>query len=156
MTDPPADAGHIDRGETFEIDDEMTTVTVTKIFTPKGERLELRAEDGSYSRVDAIELECLSWQDSALFADLAAADVGPDDVLASSAASSGPSVRVSNEYSEVCVTRIDAGGGDALRIESKPLHYENALRPIALRAVVGADPSLFSDLLDQPYGPMID
>lgn len=156
--DRPADGDRIDRGQALVVADGRDEVTVTKIFTPKGERLELRAADGDRCRLDAIELECLSWQDAALFEEVvedAGGDAGsvlapaPDD-------DPDPAVRVSNEYAEVTVGPVTTEDGAALHVASAPLHYANSIRPVALRAVIGREVGFFSDLLDQPYGPMVE
>lgn len=54
----------IERGESQTVSDEATTVTVTKIFTPAGECLEITAPNAERTvRLDALELETLTWQE---------------------------------------------------------------------------------------------
>jgi hypothetical protein len=146
---------HLERGESLDIGDDAGSITATKIYTPKGERLEL-ASDRSSSRLDAIEIEALSWQDAEFYLDLLDDEwrEPPAVVATDTGALAEPLLRVSNEYSEVIVGRVPTDTGDALSVASEPLHYEIAVRPIAVEAVVERDHSLFSELLNQPYGPM--
>jgi len=69
---------------------------------------------------------------------------------------SGDPVRVSNEYSEVVVREMTGPDWEAVIVQSEPLHYEMLLRPRELRAVVDQDHELFSELLNEPYGPLKD
>lgn len=51
------------RGEALEIGNEFARVRVTKVWTHCGERLEIEAVRLGYvTRLDAIELESLTWQ----------------------------------------------------------------------------------------------
>lgn len=68
------------RGETFEIGNEFARVRVTKVWTHNGERLEIEATRLSYTtRLDAIQLESLTWQTPETLSRLLEDPFGPGD-----------------------------------------------------------------------------
>ncbi|KPV46060.1 MULTISPECIES: hypothetical protein [Acidiplasma] len=55
-------------GETIDITNEFATVTVKKVYTKNGTRLEISSPKlGSRIVLSAIELESLTWQDKSIF-----------------------------------------------------------------------------------------
>ena len=153
-----SDSTRITRGDAWEVTDGRVEVTACKIFTSKGERLELREPGGQYIRLDAIELESLSWQDPSVFAELIrdTQDVTGEPTAEPDGIETDRPLRVSNEYSEVRLHRAGTTAGEALQIASEPLHYENVVSPASLRAIIEQDHGLFSQFLNQPYGPIDD
>jgi hypothetical protein len=62
----------------LEIANEYTAVEVSKISTPRGERLCIRApRTGHTILLDAIELESLTWQSHHVFSEFLAEPFGP-------------------------------------------------------------------------------
>jgi hypothetical protein len=62
------DEGYITKGSTNKIVNEFALVEVRKIQTPKGERLEIESpKKGHVIRLDALELESLTWQEKDIF-----------------------------------------------------------------------------------------
>lgn len=69
MTDTDDDAAADGRG--FTISNEFAQVEVRRVATRNGERLEVRdRETGSAIRLDALELESLTWVDNERFDEL--------------------------------------------------------------------------------------
>lgn len=65
--------------EEIRIANEFAVVTVRKVETNAGERLELEApKKDSKIRLDAVALESLTWQDSDLFSELLEDPHGPE------------------------------------------------------------------------------
>lgn len=66
MTDEPAP----EEPDVIRISNEFAYVEVSKVRTPRGERLEIREpRSGHRIRIDALGLESLSWQDSDIFSE---------------------------------------------------------------------------------------
>ena len=71
---------NVRKGETQRIANEFAEVTVAKVTTPRGERLEIESPNLGYRiRLDAVALESLTWQDSELFSELLEEPYGPLD-----------------------------------------------------------------------------
>lgn len=70
---------YVESGETVEIVNEFAHSTVTVIHTPKGDRLEIKSpKRGHCIRLDAVELESLSWQDKSIFSEFLEDPHGPE------------------------------------------------------------------------------
>jgi len=131
--DPTSDAARIELEELMAVFEGETSIAVAKIYTAKGERLMLRDGDDSI-RLDAIELESLSWQDREWFdhcrreamSTVESDHLEPPEVMDVDKSSSA---RVSTEYAEVVVRKVTTHEGTALQIESEALHYETVVRP---------------------------
>lgn len=68
-------------GEWVQIANEFTTAQVRKVWTRNGERLEIRSTKmGTSIRLDPLELESLTWQDTETFSALLQDPYGPEDV----------------------------------------------------------------------------
>lgn len=77
--DPAADGADLDVAEQFQVSNEFAQVQVRKVYTDKGERIELESPKLGYSiRIDPIALESLTWQDASLFSDLLETPYGPE------------------------------------------------------------------------------
>jgi hypothetical protein len=138
------------------VTDGDVAVVLSKIHTPKGERLEIADPDSERTvRLDAIQIESLSWQDQAFFAGLVAeSSVPAAETSAEGPAPDGERIRIANEYAEAQVLVSRAGG--AAVIQSEPLHHDCAVGPRHLAALLEVDHTLFSELLAQPYGPLTE
>ncbi len=67
-------------GEPIQVVNEFAQVEIQKVKTRKGERLEIRSPKLGYSiRLDALDLESLSWQEPEKFDELLEEPYGPDD-----------------------------------------------------------------------------
>lgn len=78
-TTPVADDdGYV--GEPSQVVNEFAQVEIQKVKTRKGERLEIRSPKLGYSfRLDALDLESLSWQEPEKFDELLEEPYGPGD-----------------------------------------------------------------------------
>ncbi|WP_124190934.1 hypothetical protein [Natrarchaeobius oligotrophus] len=130
------------------------SVVVRRIETPRGERLELDVEgDEATSRLDAIALECLTWQKEEAF--LATVREGngsvPSDGRAVKrdleASSRSELTRITNEFSRVDVSRVIAGEREFLEVRAPKLGRAIALNAGALRSVGRLDQRAFTELL---------
>lgn len=69
------------RDDGIAISNEFTTVRVRKLATRNGERLEITSPKlGTTILLDPLELESLTWQDTATFSHLLETPYGPEDV----------------------------------------------------------------------------
>lgn len=68
-----------DDTEPIQLSNEFAQVIVKKVYTKKGERLQIESPKLDYSiRIDAIALESLTWQDEELFSELLETPYGPE------------------------------------------------------------------------------
>jgi hypothetical protein len=66
-------------GEAFEIANEFAMVRIRRVLTRNGERLEIHSPKiGSCIRVDAVELESISWQPHETFTKFLETPFGPE------------------------------------------------------------------------------
>jgi hypothetical protein len=64
----------------IQIANEFTTVQVRKVYTRNGERLEIESKKlGFVIRLDAMQLESLTWQQPELFSKLLETPLGPEN-----------------------------------------------------------------------------
>jgi hypothetical protein len=74
-----SDDESVERTESFTVSNEFGTVEVRKIHTGRGERLELRSVGLGHSiRLDALQLESITWQDSETFSEFMRTPFGPE------------------------------------------------------------------------------
>jgi hypothetical protein len=146
-------------GDPVRIEGEDGVVTVQKVYTRMGERLELDAPAvESTARLDAIALESVSWQDPA---DLAAraeavdrqrdASASPDDGDERS-----EPISVSSEFAQARVEGVTEEGRDKLEITAPKLGYSVRLGARELEWLSLQDHETFSAWLEQPFGPAGD
>lgn len=75
-TDDPA----LRYGEMVEISNEFSSVRITKVWTRNGERLEISSpRTDQHIRLDALELESLTWQTTETFSNFLQQPFGPED-----------------------------------------------------------------------------
>lgn len=68
-------------GDWVQIANEFTTARVRKVWTRNGERLEIQSTKMSTTiRLDPLELESLTWQDTDTFSSLLKDPYGPEDI----------------------------------------------------------------------------
>lgn len=158
MSSSVTNAG-IRREQTTEIADETASVRISKVFTPCGARLEVHSPTGGRSiRLDALELESLSWQEREAIVGLASASHPDWRKVADSFpgrefTEKQEELHVSNEFARVAVQPLESGGGQAVRVTSPKLGYEIVLAPVELEALTRQDTELFSGFLETPFGP---
>lgn len=146
----------------LRIEGDDRRVTLRKVDTRMGERLEIRAPAAGSIRLDAVALESVTWQDPGELARAAGREglVGKDDPDAdrSGATTSDGSetVTVANEYAQVEVARTTGDGADRLHLRSPKLGHEIALGPAELAWLTRQDHETFSAFLETPYGPEDD
>jgi hypothetical protein len=154
------DEHFIRKGETVSLDGQDTIIHVRKIFTPAGERLEIEAPDRGYRiRLDAMELESLSWQDHETFVEfLASGDALPEG-FETSAPSPDEEVdvvhewSVTNEFADARVRKLSRSDGEWLEIEAPKLGYVIRLDPLELAGVTWQETETFTAFLETPFGP---
>lgn len=75
-----ADDEYIQKEKLTDIINEFTRIEVSKVLTPKGERLEIVAPlRGHTIRLDPLELEALTWQSHGIFSKLLEEPLGPEN-----------------------------------------------------------------------------
>ncbi|SDX64604.1 hypothetical protein [Halobellus clavatus] len=153
MTDPTESAHYIEIDEETEVRSEDAAVTVRRIRTPKGERLELRTDD-DVLRADALGLESLSWQDLDVFSEF----LGRDYALAERSESDADDdvdceFTLSNEYADIVVRSIESPAGDRLIVEAPKKQFSIRVDAEGLAALAAQDTSIFSEFLETPHGP---
>ena len=141
--------------ERVSLGDDRTTVTVRKVRTRNGARLEIAlVESGSTIRLDPLALESLSWQDPAELAaelldepadDRAGTPTRADDTLCE--------FTLVNEFADVTVRGASGTDGDVLELVAPKVGHRIRLTPDILGAIAERDIELFSTFLETPYGP---
>lgn len=142
-------------GEPFRVADGECTVTVQKVFTRMGERLDLRAETlGERVRLDAIMLESVAWQDPSEMAERAATVDRNDPLPAPEPldAEREDDITVSSEFAQARVSKVD-GDPEQLEIAAPKLGYDVRLGPRELEWLTLQDHETFSSWLETPFGP---
>jgi hypothetical protein len=134
---------------TITLRDGDQKVSLARETTPTGERLRIESDDDS-TRLDALALESLTWQDSEFFRGL----TGTDHVPNENAVQTDETLRIGNEYTVVQLTVFDTDEGSRLEIDSPKLGYASLLSVAELAALSRQEMSLFSDLLHTPLGPV--
>lgn len=134
--------------------DRIPGVSVYRVATRHGERLEIAAGDESIS-LDALALEALSWQDPEA---LAAGSVAPrrrgrapEGGGRPAEEGSGDAVEFRNEYA-VAIVRPDPERG-RLSVSAPKLGYHVELGPEALAALAARDADVIYEFLAHPFGP---
>ena len=153
MTEDTDAEHYIEVAEETEISGDDATVTVRRIRTPKGERLEVRAGD-DLLRADALGLESLSWQDLDVFEDFLGHEY---DLAARSESDTDDDVdcefTLSNEYADIVVRSVESPDGDRLIIEAPKKHFSVRVDAEGLSGLAAQDTSIFSEFLETPHGP---
>lgn len=142
-----------------------TSLTLAKVATRNGQLLEFRLpESADQRRLDAIELESLTWQDRASLRDLVeehgtVVDTEPPAVAQredwgaeAASAIDPPEMVVTNEYAEVRLGTVEVAGVDVCVLFSPKLHYWTYFTPREFAAVSDLPHTTYSEFLEQPYG----
>lgn len=137
---------------THELSDGTHTVEIRKIRTPNGERLEV-VSDGASTRLDALALETLTWQDDDFFVDLTGGPRGEGpDVLDDTE----PTMQIGNEYTTIRIRAHETAHGPVVSLRSPKLEYQCWLGAAELDALARKPMGFFSELLRTPLGPESD
>lgn len=152
--------------ETITLEGDVGTVTLRKAYTPNGQLLEVSSPDTTDSRrLDAIELESVTWQDrDTLHAAMERreGDHGDTPGEATEFADSptqlretmeNPDLTITNEYAEVRISAFSADGAEWCGLVSPKLGYYLRLTPSELEGITELPHTIFSDFLQRPYGP---
>src|SRR5699024_4813006 len=102
---------HDDFPTTGRTDDELrigtddVEVTLQKVRTPTGERLAVHNENRGSTRLDALDLESLTWQDAEFFVELVDETYGYQSIDPSPHESA--QLQISNEYTVIRLSTVD-------------------------------------------------
>jgi hypothetical protein len=175
--EPREDEHFIREGETPAIEDDVAAVEFRKICTPAGERLEVESPAaGSHIRLDAIELEALTWQNAETYLEFIenAGDAAADTDLETRAAAvrelpreddpefgagdrdgraRSDSISVTNEFAEARVRSVEPDAGERIEIEAPKLGHVVHLAPVELESVTWQSSETFTGFLETPFGP---
>lgn len=146
MTGPP----NVTNQPSLELAYGDASVTLRKVYTPNGERLEVDSDVGR-TRLDALELESLTWQPEEFFCDLIEDGFHLPDVPVER--DPDPDIKIGNEYTTITMRRIDSNGEQKLRLTSLKLGYATEVDARVFGALVEKPITFFSELLHTPYGP---
>ena len=64
-------------------------------------------------------------------------------------------ILIANEFAEVRVQRVETRNGTRLLIESPKTGHRIALCPLELEALTWQNPATFSQMLGNPFGPLV-
>ena len=64
-----------------------------------------------------------------------------------------PVIEIGNEFTTVCVQKVDTRNGVRLEISSPRLGYRIQLDALALESLTWQTPETFSRFLETPFGP---
>jgi hypothetical protein len=154
-------SGTKNAGRPFHVgDDDNGLVTVQKVFTGMGERLQLTAEAFSRTnRLDAMVLESVTWQDPDELREWAVDIDRSDTALTETAADSeecDDTITVSNEFAYAEVTKEVDGDSEYLRVSAPKLGYDIRLGPQELEWLAVQDHERFTEWFEHPFGPETD
>lgn len=141
--------------EEFYVSSPERTVTVRKLKTRKGERVEFESPvDESTLSVDALGLESLAWQESDLFATYLSSeyDLKPLEEDAEEVACD-VEFELMNEYAHVRVQRLQSPERATLEIHAPKKRERIQIDPDGLCGLAQQDHTIFSGFLEQPHGP---
>lgn len=136
-------------GDEIHVETDGVSVTLRKVRTPNGERLAICNETRGSTRLDALELESLTWQDAEFFAELVG---GEYDYRAVDPAPREPAtLQISNEYT---VTRLDViNNGEEIELTAPKMGYGTRINACVFVELIDKPKTFFSELLKTPYGP---
>jgi hypothetical protein len=139
-----------------EIAGDGTTVAISHVETPKGERLELATQNRDEQvRFDALLLEWVTGQDEATFRrllDTAGGTASPEGerIVASNeitVVTSEALATITNEFAHVDVSRVTTPEGEHLALAAPKLGIDRYLNGRALEILTYPSMETFSDLL---------
>lgn len=144
-----------DSTTTEQTDDELrvttngVAVTLQKVRTPNGERLAVHNESRGSTRLDALDLESLTWQDAGFFVELV--DETYDYRSVNPSPHEPAQLQISNEYTVIRLSAVD--NGKAIEVTSPKMGYGTQVDAHAFAELVDKPKTFFSELLETPYGP---
>jgi len=138
-------------GEAMSLDTDDVSVSLTRILTPTGERLQIKGPEDSI-RLDALALESLTWQDDSFFTDL----TGIEHTPGQESTPTDQRIQIKNEYTVIQLTLLDTDSGPRLELKSPKLEWACRLSPAEIAVLTGQEIGFFSDLLQTPLGPQDD
>lgn len=155
MSDNTQRRPYVTTVERFDVSSTEQTVTVRKLKTRKGERIEFESPaDGSTLTVDALGLESLAWQESDIFAaylsseyDFEPLNEDAEEVVCDI------EFELMNEYAHVRVRRLRSPERVVLEIRAPKKRERIQINSNGLRGLVQQDHTIFSEFLTQPHGP---
>lgn len=134
--------------------DDDAEVAVRRVETPKGSRLELEAtESGERIRLDAVTLECLTWQEETTFAGFLETQNRPLPVEALSVhhgleeGDSTELTRVTNEFGHAEVRASESPDHDWLAIVAPKQGFSVRLNAVALESITWQEQDAFAELI---------
>lgn len=134
----------------FDLAASDSTAVLSKLRTPNGERLKLASGDHEI-RLDALELESLTWQDEAFFEDTLGVEHRPEVTVSPVEVRENARFKIGNEYTTVWL-RLDGDDGRLLLASAK-MGFGTHLGAPELAALARQDQAFFTGLLDTPLGP---
>lgn len=155
MTEDTTTRPYVTTLEEFDVSTPARTVTVRKLKTRKGERVEFESPtDGSLLSVDALGLESLAWQEWDVFSsylseeyDLEPLEVEDEDVTCDL------EFELTNEYAHVVLRRLQSSERAVLEIRAPKKREHIQIDADGLAGLAGQDHTVFSGFLEQPHGP---
>lgn len=143
--------------EAIEVSDGDVRISAQKIYTPKGERLEIEDPDGDVIYLDSVALESLAWQAPESIEEMLeeeGIDAEPPALPEATGVDAAINTfRVSNEFAQVDVGKVRSDGAERIVVDSPKLGYTIHLRPVDLRAITRQRMDRFSEFLETPFGP---
>ncbi|WP_135536035.1 hypothetical protein [Halostella pelagica] len=136
---------------TLSLRSDDSVVSVRRELTATGERLSLESDDGA-TRLDALALESLTWQDDEFFSEL----TGCEHTPGRNPVRTDEALQVGNEYTTIQLAVVETDDGPRLEVSSHKLGYSCRLGVAELVALSQAEMDLFSELLETPLGPVDD
>lgn len=131
-------------------------VAVRLVETPRGERLEIDVlETEAMSRLDAIALECLTWQEAEAFLESVGTGgqlVSPNKCVIERGQQVGAQTeltRITNEFSQITVNQVTTDEREWLELQAPKLGDAIWLNAGALCAVSHLDQHTFTTLLSE-------
>lgn len=141
--------------EEFDVSSPERTVTVRKIKTRKGERVEFESSvDENVLSVDALGLESLAWQESDVFAAYLSSEYDSEPLEEDAKeVACDVEFELMNEYAHVRVRRLQSPGRAVLEIHAPKKRERIQVDPDGLWGLAQQDHTIFSRFLEQPHGP---
>lgn len=147
------------------IESPTASIEVSRVQTPKGARLELRRGNApdERTRLDAVSLECLTWQERSTFTRLAdefgqqgdsdAIEVTSSVIIEEANPTEEPEhtstalTRITNEFAHANVDQLTTDQTEYLEILAPKLNQRIALNADALDALIDPPMSIFDELI---------
>lgn len=155
MTENTRHGPYVTVVDEFDISTIERTVTVRKLETRKGERLEIESpSEEAALRVDALGLESLAWQEPDVFSRFL-----PDSYAmhrldeASDEVTCDTEFELMNEYAYVRIRRLCSLDSTVLQIRAPKKREQIQIDANGLVGLSRQDHTIFSEFLEEPHGP---